>query len=118
MRSSSSKPTARRRLPRASNNWARSSITTSWAPSLNASNACAPSPAAWPANWAATYRPPTGPPCWPRPTWVRTWWANSPSCKASWARTTPPATVSPPASSKRCAPSTATATTHRSPKTR
>ena len=25
-------------------------------------------------------RPPTAPPCWPRPTWARTWWASSPSC--------------------------------------
>ena len=53
---------------------------------------------------AATSRPPTAPPCWPRPTWARTWWASSPSCKASWARTTRPATANRPAWSRRCAP--------------
>ena len=58
---------------------------------------------AWRSSWAATSRPPTAPPCWPRPIWARTWWASSPSCKASWARTTRPATANRPAWSRRCA---------------
>ena len=73
---------------------------------------------AWRSSWAATSRPPTAPPCWPRPIWARTWWASSPSCKASWARTTRPATANRPAWSRRCAPSTATAATPRSTPTR
>ncbi len=54
--------------------------------------------------------PPTALPCWPRPTSGRTWSANSPSCKASWAPTTPLANGEPASRrTKPCARSTKTA---------
>ncbi len=75
--------------------WPRWSTTTSWAPRASASSACAPSPR--PLSPAAGHDADTlvataecstarARRSWPRPTWSPTWWANSPSCKAPWAR--------------------------------